>query len=265
MRFILGAAALAALTACSPGIPDSGGGVGFGDYEEYQRKKAARETALAGDALPPADSISPESESTGDVVTSGAMTATAEVSDDSAEAAGTQDNGSDESAEIAAETQAALAETQANSGEPVVHADPANPPPETVTTASGISEENDFEAVGAQRSIESDAALIARNRAQYKVIEPEALPVRSGDTGPNIVDYALSTTHSAGTQLYRRVGFNKEGRFKRNCAKYASPDQAQAAFLSRGGPERDRLGLDPDGDGYACAWDPAPFRKAVGG
>jgi hypothetical protein len=23
--------------------------------------------------------------------------------------------------------------------------------------------------------------------------------------------------------------------------------------------------LDPDGDGYACAWTPVPFRKAVGG
>ena len=45
----------------------------------------------------------------------------------------------------------------------------------------------------------------------------------------------------------------------------SSPDQAQIDFLSKGGPERDRLSLDPDGDGYACGWDPRPFRKAVGG
>ncbi len=31
-----------------------------------------------------------------------------------------------------------------------------------------------------------------------------------------------------------------------------------------GGPERDQFGIDPDGDGYACRWDPSPFRKAVG-
>ena len=31
-----------------------------------------------------------------------------------------------------------------------------------------------------------------------------------------------------------------------------------------GGPERDQFGIDPDGDGYACSWDPSPFRKAVG-
>ena len=42
-------------------------------------------------------------------------------------------------------------------------------------------------------------------------------------------------------------------------------DLAQIEFLERGGPARDRLGLDPDGDGYACAWDPTPFRKASQG
>ena len=42
-----------------------------------------------------------------------------------------------------------------------------------------------------------------------------------------------------------------------------APTPAQQAFLEAGGPERDRKGLDPDGDGYACAWDPTPFRAAV--
>ena len=30
--------------------------------------------------------------------------------------------------------------------------------------------------------------------------------------------------------------------------------------LERGGPQRDRLGVDPDGDGFACSWNPTPFR-----
>jgi hypothetical protein len=42
-----------------------------------------------------------------------------------------------------------------------------------------------------------------------------------------------------------------------------SDDLAQEAFLSEGGPERDRLGVDPDGDGFACRWDPTPFRRAA--
>ena len=47
------------------------------------------------------------------------------------------------------------------------------------------------------------------------------------------------------------------------CGKFASPDLAQMDFLQSGGPERDRKGLDPDGDGFACAWDPTPFRLAT--
>jgi hypothetical protein len=33
--------------------------------------------------------------------------------------------------------------------------------------------------------------------------------------------------------------------------------------LANGGPERDKEGLDPDGDGFACGWDPRPFRSAL--
>ena len=59
------------------------------------------------------------------------------------------------------------------------------------------------------------------------------------------------------------IGLNCAGRTQRGCAVYRSPDQAQIDFRASGGPQRDRKGLDPDGDGYACAWDPAPFRAAV--
>lgn len=43
-----------------------------------------------------------------------------------------------------------------------------------------------------------------------------------------------------------------------NCAAFAAPAAAQQTFLANGGPQRDPLGLDPDGDGRACAWTPAP-------
>ena len=231
MRFLMITVAGLALASCSPPpVPDSGQGVGFGNYEEYQRQQRARDAQLQGNAVPPANAVSDETPA-GQVVAS--------------------DDGSD----LAAQTQAAL-----GGGQPAATA----PQPEAVGS-SGISQENNFDAVGAQRSIESDAAKIAQNRAQYKVIEAEALPKRTGGEGPNIVDYALATKHPRGTQVYRRIGVNLEGKAARNCAKYASPDQAQSAFLSKGGPQRDRLGLDPDGDGFACSWDPGPFRKAVGG
>lgn len=151
--------------------------------------------------------------------------------------------------------------TAANSGEAVVNADPSNPPPSL--NNAGISDENDFDAVAERQSIESDAQRIERNRAAYQVIEPTDLPSRAGAGGPNIVAYALKTSNPKGTSVYKRSSFNAQKKFERNCAKYPSPDKAQVAFLANGGPDRDRLGLDPDGDGYACGWDPAPFRTAA--
>lgn len=240
MRITLSVTALVVLSACSPSIPDSGAGVGFNDYETYQQEQRARDAALTGDAVP----------------------LSAVVSD---EVTGNTTTGSTDSADLAAETRAALTATSANSGQAPLEADPSNPPPQTVSSATGISTENDFDAVGEQRSIEDDAQLIAQNRSQYQVIEPTALPSRGTGSGPNVVQYALSTSHPRGTKVYTRIGVAKTKRYQQNCAAYASPDLAQADFLAKGGPNCDKLGLDPDGDGYACAWDPAPFRKAVRG
>jgi hypothetical protein len=41
-------------------------------------------------------------------------------------------------------------------------------------------------------------------------------------------------------------------------------DQAQSDFILAGGPQKDRKGMDPDGDGYACGWDPAVYRNTGG-
>jgi len=81
-------------------------------------------------------------------------------------------------------------------------------------------------------------------------------------SGPNIVEYALSTTHRVGAQRYRRSNPLRWQIWERNCAQFASQDAAQEAFLAAGGPDRDRGNLDPDGDGFACWWDPEPFRRA---
>jgi hypothetical protein len=142
--------------------------------------------------------------------------------------------------------------------------DSAGAPPPAVVNSAGISAEQNFDAVSAERSIQSDAERIAANRAQYRVIEPTDLPTRPGTNTPNIVEYALRTNNPVGAQIYRRSNILSAQRHARNCARFPSPDLAQTEFLSTGGPERDRRGLDPDGDGYACAWDPTPFRAARG-
>ena len=222
------------MAACTSQVPDSGAAVGFDNSLEAQR---AREAALAGEVpavtgLPPASALSQQA--LGPAGTAPAST-----------------GGTD--SDLAAEAAAALnatapLQTSASQG--------------SVST-SRISDENDFEAVSGRQSIESDAARIAANQQQYQLVQPTAVPTRSGDSGPNIVSYALATSHPRGTRLYSRTGINLQGKAERNCRTYASPDQAQIDFLAKGGPERDRQGLDPDGDGYACAWDPSPFRAAV--
>ena len=45
MRFTFPALAVLALAACQPTIPDSGAGVGFGDYGSYMRESEARQLA----------------------------------------------------------------------------------------------------------------------------------------------------------------------------------------------------------------------------
>lgn len=127
----------------------------------------------------------------------------------------------------------------------------------------GISDEQSFAAVTGRETIESDRQRLERQAAQYVVIDPKPLPQRAGTSTPSVVDFALSTTNAVGQPLYSRSTFLAAQRYDRNCAKYRSPERAQEDFLRMGGPQKDRRGLDPDGDGFACTWDPAPFRKAV--
>jgi len=127
----------------------------------------------------------------------------------------------------------------------------------------GLSDEQDFGAVSDRQSIESDAERLERNRALYTLIEPTEVPTRPGTDIPNIVAYAIKTSNPVGEPLYSRSLFKSENRSLRNCAKYVSDAAAQEALLKAGGPERDRYGLDPAGDGFACRWDPTPVRAAI--
>ena len=268
-RVLLSIATGVVLSACAPAVPDSGRGVGFdGTLEDLQRQRDAQ---LEGRLVPaPAAVSSQPLESASAAAPAGSAAATAAETRRVLEATRAQNAGVPvpSSGAVSNTTLAASGtsnglgnDSRTNSGQEPLQASPSNAPPELVNTA-GISRENNFDAVSNQRSIEGDAARLARNRAQYEVVQPQALPSR-GNTGPNVVAYALQTSHARGTQVYRRIGLNKAAKFQRACAQFATADEAQIAFLERGGPERDRQGMDPDGDGFACSWDPAPFRRAA--
>jgi hypothetical protein len=270
------------LLACSPPVPDSAAGVGFQDYASYLREQEA--AAARGQMVPGATTMalpagnqpqgfSPDlaaaaiNRAAGGVPVAGqpafsALPGTAPLQPMQPLTQGSQVGAVIPLAPVQPTGTLdpnrprgnAPANIQTQTGE-LAHMDGTTT---GTTTGTSISDEQDFDAVAARETIESDAARLERNRAQYTVIQPTPVPERT-ETGPNIVQYALQTTHNPGTQVHSRSAL----RFtdpQAACARYASPDLAQQAFLEAGGPQRDRRGLDPDGDGFACTWDPRPFR-----
>ncbi|WP_240652422.1 hypothetical protein [Alexandriicola marinus] len=245
------------LAACATPVPDSGAGVGISEYSQYEIERARLE-ALGGVAVNPGQAIVPPN--AGGVVPGGSSAP--------APASGISTNDL-ASAGIGAPL-VAPGTSGMTGGDDInrtsgVQASPANAAPVQIAS-SGISDEQDFDAVASRESIESDAERLARQRDAYQVIQPTALPERDEEVGPNIIEYALNAPNRRGQEWYSRslLVIDPQGKFQRNCATFRSPDEAQREFLSRGGPERDPLGIDPDGDGFACGWDPAPFLTAVG-
>ncbi|MDP3962067.1 MAG: hypothetical protein Q8Q26_18720 [Pseudorhodobacter sp.] len=239
------------LAGCGgPTVPDSGAGAGFQDYSSYLNQ---REAALSGGAPAPIAPTAPTF-----------STAALGAAIDAADPAADPSRGLAAPAAVVATDPALAGGTDLAADRPRGDAPVGIAPQsgEVVAGSAAISDEQDFSAVAARETIESDAERLARNRAQYQVIEPTALPERSGDAAPNIVQYALSTSNPVGVPLYKRASLQLTNATAA-CARFSSPDRAQEAFLASGGPEKDRKGIDPDGDGFACSWDPTPFRAAM--
>jgi hypothetical protein len=231
------------LAACTPSTQSAGEGVGFQDYNSYIRGAAPSPTPVPVTVPPPGGTFDPAAAAAAIDRAQGVAPATPLPTPGPAAVATPLPTDSTERPRGGAP-----AGIKEESGEVASH--------------TGISDEQDFGAVSARETIESDKERIARNRAEYVVVQPGALPTRPGDTGPNIVEFALATTHAPGVQMYKRSGLSVRSA-EAACAKYSSSDQAQQDFLAKGGPERDRMGVDPDGDGFACFWDPRPFRTAL--
>lgn len=88
------------------------------------------------------------------------------------------------------------------------------------------------------------------------VVTPPPMPSR-----PVVVTTPSSTT--VAPVQSRRLSTNVQPLYPRtadvtgDCSAYPTPAAAQSAFRREGGPQRDPLGLDPDGDGNACSFRPA--------
>ena len=233
------------LVACGPTVPESGPGPGFEDYNSYLRSRTNNPYATAPvvPAQPAQAAPAFSTDLASSAIAASETGTTTPVGPTTALPLDPMALGEDRARGNAP---AGIEETTAEMG----------------YVTGGVSDEQDFSAVKSRESIESDKARIEANRAQYVVIQPGALPTRPGDTGPNIAEYAIATNNPVGVSLYHRPSIYLVN-VKAACSKFTSPDLAQQAFLANGGPQSDKKGLDPDGDGFACDWDPRPFRAAL--
>jgi len=227
--------ALGALAACSSNpVPNTyaamSSGVGFGDYQRHLREReGAQPGRTPGRAVP--YSIPPEGR-----------------------------------AAPVAPVQVAPVPMVATTPLPVTvipaapaAATPAAPGPVAAARPAGVNDTGTFTPIPfGQRP----AGAEVPPAGQTEIVHVAAVPSGSG-SGPNVMAYALQTTHAVGTQMYRRNHPLRWSRWERNCLQHVSQDMAQEAFLAAGGPERDPNHLDPDGDGFACWWDPEVYRRAA--
>ncbi|PTX54139.1 hypothetical protein C8N43_2946 [Litoreibacter ponti] len=241
MRGVFAVFSVAVIAACTTPVPDSAKGVGFENYDSYLAERQAREAELRRGTTAAGTAPATVAPPTGTAPTEAEQTASAAV----AAVRGTDGR--------PARGESVPAGIQNTSPNAALQPDLDNP---------SISDEQDFQAVSSRQSIESDAARRQAQSAQYKVIEPTAVPRRPGAKTPTPIEFALETRHPVGQKVYRRSPFGA-GKAAQACASYGSSELAQDAFLKAGGPSKDKLGVDPDGDGYACGWNPAKYRSLV--
>lgn len=254
----VGVAAIA-MAGCTAQVPNSAPGPGFGDYAEYELERARREAVLSGEPI-------------GGPLTATVPQTTVGPNPNAAVVPGAEGlpgapGGAITSSELAAAGIGGTGVPATSGGlgnATTVDPNAALAPAGSVGDNPTISDEQNFDAVSGRETIESDAQRRAEQAERLVVVEPVPLPSQRADSGPNIVQYAINAPNQKGQQWYSRSILSGDNRFQRNCATYANPDEAQRDFLRRGGPERDQRGIDPDGDGFACGWDPAPFRLATG-
>ncbi len=249
---VLIAVTLIGLAACSPRVVPTERGVGFDEFSDFELERARREAQLTA----PRGTIVPAPR-VNTITSQQPINQTTAIPSSELARAGI---GTQASPPMPTPTAGIVNDPERRLG---VQASPGNPAPALANSSVGLSDEQSFDAVSGRETIESDAQRRAAQAAAREQIAPTALPDRPANTGPNIVEYALNAPNVKGQEWYSRSLLSGDGRFRRNCAVYATADDAQRDFLARGGPERDRRGIDPDGDGFACGWDPAPFIQAM--
>lgn len=118
---------------------------------------------------------------------------------------------------------------------------------------------SDVTSIAAGAIAESEAAATG---GVFDNIQPQqASDVLPPPLIPRVAAFALRTTHLPGQRQWRRNPLRADG--QSICAQFESRDHAQDRFLRDGGPDRDPNGMDPDGDGFVCGFDPSALRASA--
>ena len=260
--------ALALLAACDTSAPYSniidttGRGVGFSDYAQYmraqeelsriRRNEAAQARQAPQQSSGPQFANAPQQPQSIGQEAVAAVRGTGQVAPQPSQASASQ-----------------FPVAQTSQGPQAAGAPLSGTAPMGSTAASG-----QFASAAPQSAGVSEQQFTPRpfgSSEPDRLIERDFVPqvqVSDAELGrdgavPNLFVYALSTQHNVGQQRYTRNHPLRHRRAETACRQFASQDLAQEAFLAAGGPERDPNHLDPDGDGFACWWDPSPFRQAA--
>ncbi|MCC1482332.1 hypothetical protein [Roseibaca sp. Y0-43] len=256
MRLPLVLVAVGLLSACTSNAPYSnvidtaGSGVGFSDYAQYMRAQEELSRIRRAEAAAARTALVPPADAPAQVAFQPQGFGNAQTQMPQQAPLGQPVAASPLQSQPLPQQVAQSPAQSFNTGQTVAAAAPA-------PAEAGVSTQS-YQAQPFGTPIQN--RVVRRDYVpQVRVTEAEA-PAASG---PNLFMYALSTQHNVGQERYTRRNPFRWNRWEAACAQYPHQDLAQEAFLAAGGPERDPDHMDPDGDGFACWWDPAPFRQAA--
>ncbi len=139
-----------------------------------------------------------------------------------------------------------------------------NSSPEIETSNTGLSaddgtldlSQSSLDQQKKERDLAKKLLLEAKNERVIIAIDKNELK----QPQVNIVSFARNSLIQLGEPNFSR-SFSFKFNSNIECRKFKSSDDAQRYFLMNGGPTENPKGLDPDGDGFACQWNPETFRK----
>ena len=111
-----------------------------------------------------------------------------------------------------------------------------------------------------QQNIDKEKAAKKLEDARKERIEIEVDNTVNYLDKINVARFARDTKHKIGEKIFTRIIYNIYNNWN-ECSKFKTKDDAQRKFLKDGGPYKDKFNLDPDGDGFACEWDPEIYRE----